>query len=481
MRCWALGTGLVLLVAFFFLMAPVTAIFAGLFLDEVAAQVEQRHYPARSAGHAPAGRSGHVHPALQFCAPRAGGEPRGAAAGLHRHWRHRAAAGQRLSAEPRVSSRWRPCATCRWRRPAAAQGKLARRCSWPALLPALLSLVPDRQPCRCRSSPRPISSTSSSRCGRLRPEAAEVGDQAAPAFRLARLADIAPVQDQPVMGVAHVGGGHDLQQLHFDLERRLARRQADAVAEPEEMRIDRDGRMRRRRCSAPHWRSCGRRRAGPPAPRGRRGTSPPCLSISACDRRDHVLRLVAVEADGLDVVPEPLLAQRQPSSAGVSATANSGPVALLTPSSVACADSTTATSKVKGLTDLQFALGLRIGRLEAAEDLFDVCGGLKPRCLGHEYPVHVLHIAVVRDAWNEAIRKPGRPCSRPTAPSRARASSWSWRSSPRSNLVVGGMFYAIGAWPVVGFIGLDVLLDLVGLPGQFRRCPQGRAHRRHRA
>ena len=25
------------------------------------------------------------------------------------------------------------------------------------------------------------------------------------------------------------------------------------------------------------------------------------------------------------------------------------------------------------------------------------------------------------------------------------------------NLVVGGMFYAIGAWPVVGFLGLDVL------------------------
>lgn len=25
------------------------------------------------------------------------------------------------------------------------------------------------------------------------------------------------------------------------------------------------------------------------------------------------------------------------------------------------------------------------------------------------------------------------------------------------NLVIGGMFYAIGAWPVVGFLGLDVL------------------------
>lgn len=45
-----LGTGLVLLVAFFFLMAPVTAAFAGLFLDEVAARVELRHYPADPPG-----------------------------------------------------------------------------------------------------------------------------------------------------------------------------------------------------------------------------------------------------------------------------------------------------------------------------------------------------------------------------------------------------------------------------------------------
>ena len=64
----------------------------------------------------------------------------------------------------------------------------------------------DRQLCRCRSSPRPISSTSSSRCGRLRPEAAEVGDEAAPAFRLPRLAHIAPMQDQPVMRMAACSG-----------------------------------------------------------------------------------------------------------------------------------------------------------------------------------------------------------------------------------------------------------------------------------
>lgn len=41
----AIGTGFGLLAAFFFLMAPVTAMFAGLFLDWIATRVENRHYP----------------------------------------------------------------------------------------------------------------------------------------------------------------------------------------------------------------------------------------------------------------------------------------------------------------------------------------------------------------------------------------------------------------------------------------------------
>lgn len=46
----AVGAGLGLLVAFFFMMAPVTAIFAGLYLDDVAGRVEERHYPQDSKG-----------------------------------------------------------------------------------------------------------------------------------------------------------------------------------------------------------------------------------------------------------------------------------------------------------------------------------------------------------------------------------------------------------------------------------------------
>jgi len=46
----ALATGLGLLVLFFFLMAPVTASFAGLYLDTVAEKVERRHYANEPVG-----------------------------------------------------------------------------------------------------------------------------------------------------------------------------------------------------------------------------------------------------------------------------------------------------------------------------------------------------------------------------------------------------------------------------------------------
>ncbi len=46
----ALGTGIGLIAAFFFLMGPVTAMFAGLFLDWIASHVEHRHYPRDQQG-----------------------------------------------------------------------------------------------------------------------------------------------------------------------------------------------------------------------------------------------------------------------------------------------------------------------------------------------------------------------------------------------------------------------------------------------
>lgn len=44
------GAGLLMLAAFFFMMSPVTAMFAGLFIDGIAAKVEQKHYPADAPG-----------------------------------------------------------------------------------------------------------------------------------------------------------------------------------------------------------------------------------------------------------------------------------------------------------------------------------------------------------------------------------------------------------------------------------------------
>ena len=45
-----LTTGLGLFAAFFFLMAPVTALFAGLFQDKISAKVEARHYAKDAPG-----------------------------------------------------------------------------------------------------------------------------------------------------------------------------------------------------------------------------------------------------------------------------------------------------------------------------------------------------------------------------------------------------------------------------------------------
>jgi len=63
----AIGTGLALVVAFFFLMAPVTAIFAGLFLDDIALRVEARHYPQDPRG-TPLTAARSIAIALQFAA-----------------------------------------------------------------------------------------------------------------------------------------------------------------------------------------------------------------------------------------------------------------------------------------------------------------------------------------------------------------------------------------------------------------------------
>jgi CysZ protein len=60
-----IGTFLVLLVAFFFMMAPVTAIFAGFYLDDIAGRVEAKHY-GRDAQGTPLPGLRAVQTSLQF-------------------------------------------------------------------------------------------------------------------------------------------------------------------------------------------------------------------------------------------------------------------------------------------------------------------------------------------------------------------------------------------------------------------------------
>src|ERR1043166_1179379 len=63
----------------------------------------------------------------------------------------------------------------------------------------------------------------------LRAITAEIGNGANRAIRFARLADIAPVQNQPVMRAELVLGGRHLFEPGPDLERRFSRRDGGAI------------------------------------------------------------------------------------------------------------------------------------------------------------------------------------------------------------------------------------------------------------
>ena len=76
----------------------------------------------------------------------------------------------------------------------------------------------------------------------LRLISAQVADDAGGAVRPPRLADIAPVQDQPVMGMP-LGPVGTLRLSASSTSSRLARREARAVGDAEEMGVDRDGRL----------------------------------------------------------------------------------------------------------------------------------------------------------------------------------------------------------------------------------------------
>ena len=151
------------------------------------------------------------------------------------------------------------------------------------------------------------ASTPSSRFERI---AAQIPHRAIPAFRFPRLADVTPVQDQPVMGVALEFVGHHLFQHlldHFDV---FPRRKAGAVRDPENMRIDGNRFLPER--DIENDIGCF------PPDAGQRHKRVAVLRHFAAEpldqhpaQGDHVLCLGVEQADGPDVVFEAVLAQRQ--------------------------------------------------------------------------------------------------------------------------------------------------------------------------
>src|SRR5687768_403763 len=111
----------------------------------------------------------------------------------------------------------------------------------------MVSMPASGSPARyLRQVPKNISRTSSrlgSNIPGLRPELAQVADQALRAAGLAREADVAPVQDQPVMRILQVLRRGELEQLELHFERVLARRNSRAIRNAENMRVDRHRRL----------------------------------------------------------------------------------------------------------------------------------------------------------------------------------------------------------------------------------------------
>src|SRR5690606_3104133 len=75
---------------------------------------------------------------------------------------------------------------------------------------------------------------------------AKIGDDAARALRPPRLADIAPVQQQPVMGVLAEFGRRQPREPCLDLHRCLTRGDASAVCHPEYVGVHRNHRLPKR-------------------------------------------------------------------------------------------------------------------------------------------------------------------------------------------------------------------------------------------
>ena len=124
----------------------------------------------------------------------------------------------------------------------------------------------------------------------------------------------------------------------LDFDRVAAGREARAVRDAEDMRVDGDRRVAERDVHHDVRRLAARRRAALRSASRSRGTSPRCSSSSSCAARDDVLRLHVEQADRADVRREALDAELDDGGRRVRDGETAASVALFTPLSVACAD-----------------------------------------------------------------------------------------------------------------------------------------------
>src|SRR5262245_8274810 len=347
---------------------------------------------------------------------------------------------------------------------------------------------------------------------------AEVRDQARLAEGPPRQADVAPVQDQPVVGMALVFRRHHAVELGLDLQRRLAGCHAGPIADAEDVGVDRDGGL-----TEGDVEHDIRGLATDAGQRFQRLTRvrdlAPMLVRDFLRQGDEILRLGAEEADGLDQALQALLAEGSHLFRCVGGGEQRG--RRLVDAGVGGLRRKHHRDQQRERVDvLKLAFGRGASGLKTAERFLDlggcplrqrarrgrVVGG---RTLGRTFDFSRRAGAGLTQALRRSPRRlagdsAGHPASHPARclashssgivssmvpdndptqePTIFSAVLTPHRSLSRkgflalmlvaggASLVMGTTFLLAGAWPVFGFCGLDVLLLYLAFKVSYRRA-----------
>ena len=327
------------------------------------------------------------------------------------------------------------------------------------------------------------------------------------------------MQNKPVMGMALVFVRHDLIQLGLHFERRLSDREAGAIADAEDVRVDRN-----RGLAEGDIENDIRSLAAYSGQCLERFTTAWDLTAMLLDQlfrqSDDVLRLGAEEADRFDEFPHPLFAERDHFLRRAGGVEQSGRCFVDSRIGRLCGEN--YRNEERERIDVgELTLGHRIGGLEAPERFLDL--GRRPLCQRADGGFFISSQTRIRPF--ELRRLPGARGARVWCrlpPQRAfdftgSAAIWSGaicfaghdfrivgtmtadnehtrepeifsavltphRSLSRPgflvlmtilgsvSLVTGLVFFLAGAWPVLGFCGLDVLLMYWAFEVNYRRA-----------